>query len=454
MQFFSILLDVVIYDYQKYIGLIDDDEVIFNKNLFMQSIKKEDKNFYDQFLDSQLFEQFTQNILNCDIYYFNKKIDLFRKKEKDKEIISVSTNFSYIDKNYVIKPHFLKLEEEEVSNTTLEKCLTEKFKINLKTDDKGIILPSERIITKLNFISNEGYDNSKCYIYLLPEKKETPQSNKQEKVEEEDYRTEFLKKINAKRIFPALLGNARRRQTHINAATKEKDLTDKKKDLIKEEIKDWVVKIFKSEVEDYKENPKIKTDVLSLINNQFGIKCFVDLISHNKQNITMLQKSSFKLLGFIIYNALLFLLNYEETDQVIEECVLLFKSTKSFCVNISGQNRTLLDSSTFKTNIMKYVKINQKNFWLKWFNIDLKEKQNKKTEGEEDDIDEEDDMKQKTLFNVCSNMIELEIPKTTIKNICDEINDRVFGKTTELGKQVQDVYLKHINSAKYVSKNI
>ena len=458
LKFRDAFIDAFVYlfhDYQKYIGLLDDDEVIFNKNLFMQSVKKEDKNFYDQFLDSQLFEQFTQNILNCDIYYFNKKIELFGKKEKDKEILSVSTSFSSSDKNYLVKPDFLKLEEEEINNTTLEKCLTGKYKISFKTDDKGIILPSQRIITKLNLISNEGYDNSKCFIYLLPEKKETPQSNKQEKVEEEDYRTEFLKKINAKRIFPALMGNVRRRQTHINAATKEKDLTDKKKELIKEEIKDWIVKIFKSEVEDYKDNPKIKTDVLSLINNQFGIKCFVDLISHNKQTITMLQKSSFRLLGFIIYNALLFLLNYEETDQVIEECVLLFKSTKSFCVNISGQNRTLLDSATFKTNIMKYVKINQKNFWLKWFNIDLKEKQNKKNENEEIVFDdEEDDMKQKTLFNVCSNMIELEIPKTTIKNICDEINDRVFGKTTELGKQVQDVYIQHITSAKYVSKNI
>jgi hypothetical protein len=40
-------------DYQKYIGLLEDDEVIFNKNLFMQSIKKEVKPFYEGFLYSQ-----------------------------------------------------------------------------------------------------------------------------------------------------------------------------------------------------------------------------------------------------------------------------------------------------------------------------------------------------------------------------------------------------------------
>ena len=143
-------------------------------------------------------------------------------------------------------------------------------------------------------------------------------------------------------------------------------------------------------------------------------------------------------------------MNYEESDEVIEECVLLFKNTKSYSVSVSGKNRTLMDSINFKTNLKKYVKINQKNFWMKWFNIDLKEKQNKKKEGI--DIDEEDDLKQKTLFSICLSMIDLEIQKVTIKNICDEINDKIFGKDSELGKQVQEVYLKYISSAKYASK--
>ena len=192
-----------------------------------------------------------------------------------------------------------------------------------------------------------------------------------------------------------------------------------------------------------------------MINNPFGIKCFVDLISHNNQNATLLQKSSFRLLGFIIYNALLFLLNKEETSQVLEECVLLFKSTKNFCIQRNGQNKTLMDSTNFKSNLKKYNKIHQKNFWKKWYDIELKEKQNMKKkeneENEEGDIEEEDFLKQKTLFSVCSNMIELEIPKTIIKNICDEINYIVFGKTTELGKQTSKAYINNITSAKYIS---
>ena len=459
-KFRDAFIDVFVYffhDYQKYIGLLEDDEVIFNKNLFIQTVKKEDKVFYEKFLETQLFEQFTQNILNADINYFNKKISLFGKKEKNKDMISISTNLFSLEKNYIVKPDFLNLKEDD-NTITLEKTLTEKFKVDLKTNENGIILPSERIITDLKDISNDKYNKEKCLIYLLPEKKDNNQNNKQEKeqeIEPEDYRSQFLKKINAKRIFPSFPGNSRRKQTYINATAREGDLSDKKKELLKDEIKEWVIKIFKSEVEDIQEKPKIKTDVLSLINNPFGIKCFVDLISHNNQNATLLQKSSFRLLGFIIYNALLFLLNKEETSQVLEECVLLFKSTKNFCIQRNGQNKTLMDSANFKSNLMKYNKIHQKNFWKKWYDIELKEKQNMKKkeneENEEGDIDEEDFLKQKTLFSVCSNMIELEIPKTTIKNICDEINDIVFGKTTELGKQTSKAYINNITSAKYIS---
>ena len=296
----------------------------------------------------------------------------------------------------------------------------------------------------------------------MPEKKETNQKNKEEiEIEKEDFRSELLKKLNAKRVFPIPMipeKERNRRQTHLKITTRETDLNEKRKELVTDEIKDWVIAIFKSEVEDYKENPKIKTDVLSLINNPFGIKCFVDLISHNK-NIIWLQKNSIRLLGLIIYNALLFLLNYEENDEVLGECVLLFKSLNNYAIKVGDRNKSLMDFSSFKGNLMKYVRINQKNFWIKWFNIELKENlENKKKENEENDIDadeeENDKIKQQTLFNVCMKMIDLEIPKTTIKNICDEINDKVFGKGTDFGKQTSDKYINNITAANYSTNKI
>ena len=466
-SFRNAFIEVFVYllhDYKKYIGLMDDDEVIFNKNLFMKTAKKEEKAFYEQFLETQLFEQFTQNIFSSECNYFNKEIASYAKKEKSKERSSISTNLFNVEKNYIVKPDFMKLEEDKL-NISIEKALSEKYKIDLKKNDNGIILPSERIVTDIQEVSKDKYDNEKCFIYLLPDKKESNQNYKQEQDQEqeqeqenepepEDNRAKFMKQL---RENIAQYGSGRRRkQTFINANMKIENLNEKKKDLIKEEIKDWVIKIFKSEVEDYKNNPKIKTDVLSLINNPFGIKYFVDLISHNTQSVTLLQTSSFKLLLFIIYNALLFLLNREETDQVLEECVLLIKSTYNFYEERSGQNRSLIENPEFKKNISKYNKINQKNFWKKWFEIELTEKKNilKKQNEENDDteLDEDDFSKQKILLNICMKMIEFEIPKTTIKNICDEINKKIFENNAELAEQTKATYINYITSAKFVSK--
>ena len=466
-SFRNAFIEVFVYllhDYKKYIGMMDDDEVIFNKNLFMKTAKKEEKAFYEQFLETQLFEQFTQNIFSSECNYFNKEIASYGKKEKNKESSSISTNLFNVEKNYIVKPDFLKLEEDKL-NISIEKALSEKYKIDLKKNDNGIILPSERIVTDIKEVSKDKYDNEKCFIYLLPEKKESNQNSKQEQDQEQEQenepependRSKFMKQLSDNIAHYGSGGGRRRKQTFINANMKVENLNEKKKDLIKEEIKDWVIKIFKSEVEDYKNNPKIKTDVLSLINNPFGIKYFVELISHNTQSVTLLQTSSFKLLLFIIYNALLFLLNREETDQVLEECVLLIKSTYNFYEERSGQNRSLIENPEFKKNISKYNKINQKNFWKKWFEIELTEKKNilKKQNEENDDteLDEDDFSKQKILLNICMKMIEFEIPKTTIKNICDEINEKIFENNNELAEQTKATYINYITSAKFVSK--
>ena len=447
-----------LHNYKQYIGMMDDGEVIFNKNLFMKTVKKEEKAFFEQFFETQLFEQFTQNIFSSECRYFDEEIASYDKKEKNKEISSsISIN---VEKNYIVRPDFLKLEEDKL-NVSVEKALTEKYKIDLKKSENGIILPSERIIIDIKEVSNDKYDNEKCFIYLLPEKKESNQNNKQEQehqLEQEpqpepnDNRAKFMKQLSDN---IACFGKGRRRkQTFINANMKGENINEIKKELIKEDIKEWVIKIFKSEVEEYNNNPKMKTDVLSLINNQFGIKYFVDLISHNTQSDTLLQTSSFKLLGFIIYNALLFLLNREETDQVLEECVLLIKSTYNFYEEKKVQDRTLIRNPDFKKNISKYNKINQKNFWKKWFEIELAEKKKKKKQNEENedsDLDE-DDLKQDILISVCKKMIEFEIPKTTIKNICDEINEKIFENNKELSEQIKAKYIKFITSAKFLSK--
>lgn len=58
--------------------------MLFLINLYLWK-KTKDKNFYNEILDTQLFQQFTQNVVNEDVGYFNYKITL--KEEKRKAIM-------------------------------------------------------------------------------------------------------------------------------------------------------------------------------------------------------------------------------------------------------------------------------------------------------------------------------------------------------------------------------
>ena len=49
----------------------------------MNSVKKDEK-FYNEFIDSQLFQQFTQNILKDEYRYFNKKRKRRKRKKKER----------------------------------------------------------------------------------------------------------------------------------------------------------------------------------------------------------------------------------------------------------------------------------------------------------------------------------------------------------------------------------
>ena len=68
-------------DYDKYLYLLNEQEIVFNKELFLNTIHNNDKKFYSDFIDTQLFQNFIKNIIKEDLnYYLNK----FFHKEKEK----------------------------------------------------------------------------------------------------------------------------------------------------------------------------------------------------------------------------------------------------------------------------------------------------------------------------------------------------------------------------------
>ena len=218
--------------------------------------------------------------------------------------------------------------------------------------------------------------------------------------------------------------------------TEPESLDEKTKEEIKEYIHDFIVKIFKSEIKNV-ENTE-KNEMMNILESILGREIFINILSHNTGNVVLLQINSFKLLGHLIYNTLLGTLKCEETDKVLAESVLLIKSTKFFAMEENGRTTTIFDE--YKKKIQSTPKIMQYNFWKKKYTIDLEAKENNA-----------DIIKQQVIYNIVSEMIELEINKSTIKNIIEKLSNEVFGKDSELSKETFKTFINQIISAHYIS---
>ena len=405
-------------DYYKYLTFLDED-VVFNKNLFLEKISNSaDKKFYDEFLDTQLFQQFCQNIVKDELKYFTSKVMDFDPDKSEKKPLSIRrksfhrtlTKKFKRDKLYTIVPFYLKINAEK--SEIIEKVINDKYKIEEPLDKDGMIISQERIITKMCKLKEENYKNKNCFIYTLPET---------EKKEEKDILRHSLKNFKLK--------------TNIKLVKKDKyDITEKEKDAIKETIKDFTMKIFKSE--DIGKNQKLKMAFQNVINTPFGRQFFVSILSKNLTNIILLKEKSFNLLGALIYNSLLFVLNIKETEEILEEIVILVKSTKYFGEETNGKTITLWE--VYNSRIQGYSKVNQNNFWLQWYKMEHKNQNDKKA----DDI----------MYYLGKIMIDLKLDKSFIKNVIKGLGEKEFGKQSSESKIISDTIVENIKLARYRSK--
>ena len=398
------------HDYEKYIVNLDND-VVFNKVLFMQNVSnKEEKTeqFYDEFIDSQLFQQFTQNITSSENSYFKRKIKEFKEKDnknpkKNEKDRNTANSLNKKDMVYLATP-YIGLKDQEGNN--LDTIL-----------DNYRIPEGENIENKVKILENEfnidsdKYINSKCTIYLNPENQE-----KKEKSKDEENKNKNNK---------------------INTG----EISEKQLDIIKENIKDTVVNIFKSQIETG-ENKALKKKLFNNLETSEGRTFFISLISNNKNNIISLQENSFVFLEELIRGILNSALKFEETDELIEEIVILILSTKFYETNSKDKNGTIFNN--MQKFLHSYSKITQKNLWKKWFDLEFKRKK-------EENLDE-NDTKENIILDICKNMIFLQISKSIVKNVTESINKSVFGEGSELYDQIKKKYTELIINANYISQ--
>ena len=403
-------------DYPKYMCLLDSD-VVFNKNSFMKSVEKQDTNFYNEFLDTQIFQQFTQYVFTNECDYFNKIIST---DEEDKSEFTGIPLDVKTEKVYVIPPCYLGTNEKD--NNKIQEFISQYYPTNLESnfiakdefkDMNGIILPCHRVIPSITEIQEEDYNNNNCLIYFMPNMNRVSKKR-------------TLLRESSQRIFKTLKKNDKMNEIQelslrktLTTANYNEELQEIEKDRIKEIIKDYLRKIFQSENIDYKDQ-KIKSEILNILKLPFARDFFISLLSSNSKNIVTLQINSFSFLEFLIYNVLYESLKISETDKLLEDVYLLIKSTIYFGVDIKGKTRTLFQ--TMRVKIKEFPKVNQKNFWNIWFEKEISLKR-----------DRGDANKQKIILDICSKMVNLQIPKIIIKDILDDLNKNSFGESSEMG---------------------
>ena len=106
------------------------------------------------------------------------------------------------------------------------------------------------------------------------------------------------------------------------------------------------------------------------------------------------------------------------------------------------QHETLFKN--MKKKFQTVTIINQKNFWQKWYELDLK----KLAQEEEPD----DQTKSKLIENICKEMFEFDISKTIIKNVCDNINKSSFEEGSEMHELTKKKYIDLISHTNYISQ--
>ena len=192
-------------------------------------------------------------------------------------------------------------------------------------------------------------------------------------------------------------------------------MSEKEQENMKELIKDYVVKIFKSEEIEWE--AREKTELMNKLNTSFGRDFFISLLSKNTLNVILLK------------------------DNSLNDLVLLIKSTKYFGITEFASNYTMFEK--YKIKIQDVPKIRQDNFWEIWYETEISKKKDAKVED-----------KQQIIYDICQTLIQLELPKSMVKKLTDNINIKQFGKGTDLQKKTFEVFIKFIINAKYVSQAI
>ena len=412
--FFEILVEIF-KNIKKYIYMLDKN-VVFNKKLYLEEVKKDDKKFWDDLMETQLLTHFSQIIYDEEYKnkYFMNKIE---SNNKTGETFETLVKKYKVNKQYIIEPEYLKINENNIINN------------------------SSRIAQKIHEIDkvskNFALEKKNLCIYLIPEDNE-------ENIKLENKGIVHIKNIDEDKKKDYEI---HRRATVLASKEKKKE---KEIEEIQELIKEYVEKLFKSdenlmdESENNVLNRTFKNNVQMLINTSEGRQYFITLLTKNKSNVFALKDKYFDMLGDLIYNTLIFLKQANENEEKIEQIIQLTKSTKYFETNFKEKTKeskkgekneikTLWD--VYGKKIVNIGYFYEVSFWIAYCNF-LLEKEEKKEEVE---------TKKKVILEIFSLMIEFNLNGDIIKTMCSCLAEYLDKENADLLIDIIEKKLKDLN---------
>ena len=323
-------------DYNDFIYKVGD-EAIFNKDSFLSKKNFLEKKFYKEFLDTQMFLQFKQDILEEGFDYFKMKVN---ERNNDKEKLEKTT----LEKT---RTSIIEIDEEKRKNNYI---INHQFKNIIKENEKKINKEDNYIITYLNNIQDGDYDNSKCMIYLMPIYQTIGTMDKD---------CEYIKK-----------------KPSVKKGTKKTD-EDKKREFhiykIEEQIKEYILKIFKTDIDTNQNDFKNIIQILTY--EEKGREYFIKIISKNLSTIVILPNNSFTILYNLFHGVLLVLIvQIEKNENLLKDAVLLLKSTMNYGKKEKKKIITIWDMLKKKLNVITLIY--QEKFWNEWYIFEINNNMN------------------------------------------------------------------------------
>ena len=300
------------HNIKKYVYLLDQ-EVVFNKKLFLEEVEKNEKIFYESLMQTQNFIYFIDNFQNEEYKYFRKKIENYNETTKIDLTLETFIELD-VKKEYIINPYFLNVNENYIKDNNLR-----------------IVKNIQEIDSVIKNFKTEKFD-----IYLIPEK-----TGKLTKQEANPFEIPGENKgiINIENIDETKKENYEIHNSATILVSKE-EMNEKEIKNTKSFIKNFMKKIFTSDEsqmpQSYKKNVldiSCINNAQNLINTSVGRNYFISLLLENKYKVILLEEKFFDILGELIYNTLISLKVEAEKEKNIEnmkQLIELIKSTKYF----------------------------------------------------------------------------------------------------------------------------